>query len=357
MDSVLSTPYNPIKDSAGNVLETRVIADEGTGWMTAKGASEIILRIKKAGFNVYMPCVWHGAGSRYPSKIAMPEKGQQFKDFDPLGNLIKVANENGIEVHPWFTIALRQRDFYKDYYGFGTPAESFDIHRKAFRMFIVNLVLDVVERYKIQGINLDFIRTMGICTCPYCLKEYRNQFGRSLLVDMKKLDAKGGLEPHLQQWQNETVEEIVRDISLRSKKINRNTVISVDGGPIPSFLAPNPEGRQEVRWVNSGFVDIIYNMDYEARPDFERYEIIRSELRVPSSIVPMLGNYEINKLGKVTPRDPELLAKLISYVQRKYPGYIAVYLYSQLSNSQIKKLYSGPFKQKAKPYRPNKPVR
>jgi len=350
MQGVLSMPYSPIKNSKGIILETRAIFDEGTGWMTAKGASEVIRRIKKAGFNVFVPCIWHGAGTRYPSTTVLPETGRRFSGFDPLSNLIKEAHANGIEVHPWFTIALRQREFYREYYDVETPAKSFDIHRKDLRKFITDLVLDVVRRYDIQGINLDYIRAMGVCTCPYCVREYWRQFGRDLLADIKKKDSKGGLEPHLQRWQDEAVEAIVRDVALQSKKIRPNMVLSVDGGPIPSFLSPSLEGRQEVRWANAGLVDVIYNMDYQARPDFERYEIVRRELKTPSSIISLLGNCEKTDTGRVVSRDPESLAKLVSLVQRKYSGSVAVYLYSQLSDSQIEKLHSGPFKLKSRPF-------
>ena len=348
-EKVLSQPYSPKRDKDGKILETRAIFDEGTGWMSKQGADKIIKNIKKAGFNVYVPCVWHGGGTRYPSKIALPEKGQDFKNFDPLEYLIAKAHENGIQVHPWFTVSLREREFLREYYGSGTPLRAFDLHRPEFQRFIVDLVTDVVKRYKVDGINLDYIRTVGICKCSYCVSEYRKRYKMSIFDDMKRKGPRGGLESRLQEWQDRAVEAIVREVSGKAKQLKRNIVLSVDGHPIPGFLPPNMEGRQEVRWANVGIVDVIYNMDYEKEPDFEKHELIRKELKDPAKLIMLLGNYDKNQNGKVVPRDPKILMALTTYAQRKWPGGVGIYLYSQLSTQQINAFASGPFKQTAKP--------
>ena len=105
----LKKPYHPKRNDRGTILESRVILDEGTGWMTASGAQETINNIKNAGFNVYIPCIWHGKGTRYSSKVAPKEAFLAF-NTDPLKRLIDIAHANNVEVHPWFTVALRQRD-------------------------------------------------------------------------------------------------------------------------------------------------------------------------------------------------------------------------------------------------------
>ena len=55
---------SPIRDKSGMPLERRVLFDEDIEWATSRGAvDKIIHRIKSAGFNVYIPCVWHGQGA------------------------------------------------------------------------------------------------------------------------------------------------------------------------------------------------------------------------------------------------------------------------------------------------------
>ena len=53
------------------VRESRVIFDEDMQWATSRAATDrIIATIKKAGFNVYIPCVWYGGSTLYPTRLA-----------------------------------------------------------------------------------------------------------------------------------------------------------------------------------------------------------------------------------------------------------------------------------------------
>ena len=343
LNEVLSNTYNPTRDANGVILETRAIFDEGTGWMTPSGALRIIKRIKKAGFNVYIPCVWHGRGTRYPSVIAPPENNTGWVD-DPLKRLITIAHSNGIEVHPWFTVALRQREFFTSFYDDNTPPKAFDVHRPAFRSFIVNLITDVATRYDVDGINLDYIRTMGLCKCGYCLRSYRALYGRNLIADSLKRQPNGALEAHLQDWQDRSIELIVKEISNHIKAVKPNISLSVDGHPVPELLPPDIQGRHEIQWANAGLVDTIFCMDYSNRPDFELYLVVKNELNNPEKVALVLGNYERLEDNKIVPRDADLLNNIVQYAQRLGFGGIGVYLYSQLVDSQIASLATGSFK-------------
>ena len=184
----------PVMDTNGTHVEMRAIFDEGVGWQTEEGAKRIISRIRRAGFNVYIPCVWHGMGARYPASNIATEGNRRFGARDPLARLISIAHEQGIQVHPWFTVALRQRDLLREFYPRGTPPDAYDLHRPGFRRFIVNLINEVADKYSIDGINLDFIRTMGICLCEKCTREYHEKYGRDLVSDASLYDAKGFLK-------------------------------------------------------------------------------------------------------------------------------------------------------------------
>lgn len=346
----LSQPYIPQKDAAGNILETRAIFDEGVGWVSEKGALETIRRIKKAGFNVYIPCVWHGKGARYPTTLSVSEDGLDFRNSDPLRRLITIAHENGIEVHPWFCVALRQREFLPEFYSRETPQRAFDVHRPQFREFITRLVLDVVKRYEVDGVLLDYIRTMGICTCRYCVHAYRELYGRNLYDDMHRKSSKGGLEPHLQQWQDNAIELIVSRIAKEGKKLKPYLIVSVYGHPTPSILPPSTQGRREIKWANKGLIDVIYNGEYSRTPDFEKHQRVKEELKNPSKLIMLLGNYERTIKGKVIPRNANLLVKLVSCSQRIFPGGIGIYLYSMLNDDQIEKFVEEDFHTKSIPH-------
>ena len=328
----------------GRLVETRAIFDEGTGWMTEDGARRTIQRIRRAGFNVYIPCVWHGMGARYSTKAIVSEGNHRFGDRDPLARLISIAHEQGIQVHPWFTVALRQKDLLREFSPPGAPPEAFDLHRPGFRRFIVKLIGEVAEKYPVDGINLDFIRTMGICKCDKCITEYHDKYGRNLVADAPLTDPNGVLKvPSLQAWQDEAVEEIVRNVSLSVRKARPSAVISVDGHPTPH--ASN-EGRQEISWVNKLFVDYIFDMAYGDVPDVETPNLMRPRLNDSKRLLLLINNYD-EQGKKLSPKDPSWMMRTISYIRNRWGNGIGVYLYSMMSDEQIEAFAQGIFKTEA----------
>lgn len=332
----------------GKLLETHAIFDEGIGWTTEIGAQETIRRIKKAGFNVYIPCVWHGNGTRYPSTITTAERGKHFAGGDPLARLIAIAHENGIQVHPWFTVTLRENQFARDHRGYfdvATPANAFDLHRPAFRNFITGLIADVARRYPIDGVNLDYIRTMGTCRCKLCADKYRQRYNRDLVDDIAHPKADGTLEPHLQEWQDSVVESIVREVARQVKGLRPGCIVSVDGRPQPY---PNEEGRQEARWANTGLVDLVFDMEYAEPPDVERHHLVSAGFKDPSKFIMLITNY-VWFSDKVVPKDADHLVKTVEYLQHRWTNGIGVYLYSMLDDKQVEMFAKGPFYEAGKP--------
>ena len=101
-------------------------------------------------------------------------------ESDPLAYLVDAAHKAGIQIHACLTVARRGSDLFPDFAPAGTPEQAYNMHDPAFRRFMVDLILEVAQRYPIDGVNLDYIRTMGICTTDLCGQEYENRFGRSL---------------------------------------------------------------------------------------------------------------------------------------------------------------------------------
>jgi hypothetical protein len=331
-------------DAEGRMVETRAIFDEGTSWMTEDGARNTIQRIRRAGFNVYVPCIWHGAGARFPSKSIVAEGTLHFGDRDPLARLIYIAHEHGIKVHPWFTVALRQGDLLPEFHPPGTPLQSFDLHSLAFRQFIVNLIREVVEKYPVDGINLDFIRTMGICLSTQCVAEYYDKYGRNLLADAPLTDPYGVLKvASLQAWQDEAVEEIVRDVSSTVRRVRPLAQISVDGHPTPYASA---EGREEIRWANLRLIDYIFDMAYGDDPDVETPNLMRPRLNDPNRLIILINDYSQDG-ARLYSKEPTWMMRIISYIRNRWGNGIGVYLYSMLSDEQIEAFSKGIFKTEA----------
>ena len=341
---------NAFADSV-TMKESRAVLDEGLHWVTRDGAEAVCRRIKTAGFNVFIPCVWHGRGTTWPSNLApWDSRFVSPRGFDPLEHLIRVANKYEIEVHPWFTVMRRDREFFNEFYDEGTPRESFDVHRPKFREFISALILEVVQKYAVHGVNLDYIRAGGVCESPHCIEEYRQKTGRDLLLDNRKRMIPGSVFKELFDWQEAAVEDIVRRVSIGSRQIKENIVLSVDA--YPGDRVDQVQGRNSLKWADEGLIDVIYMMHYEANPAWDSLKSFQQQMKRPEALVVLCGNYDkpdgIN--DHVNSRPGLTVTALLNHAREYQMGNgVGLYLYGRLTEDQIAYLQRDTFKVPAKP--------
>jgi hypothetical protein len=341
------------RDRNGVLLETRVIFDEDIHWAYSKEAADRILaRVKAAGFNVYVPCVWHGRGTHYQTAITTTDERlvrSIVGGHDPLKYLITRAHALGIEVHPWVTVVRREWDRYPEYYGVGVPNNAYDVHNPEFRSFIVSLMLDMVERYDVDGINLDYIRAMGICDSDACKNEYKKQTGHDLTVDTYLSHMSEAARKRIWDWQSEAVNDVVKRVSEGAKKLKPGLVISVDGNPTPRQSQPSLEGRDEIMWANHEWIDVIFNMDYRSRIDAKALDVAKASLNEPEKIYPLFGNFDTVD-GKPVSRPGKMIERFVEFSRGKWPDSgIAFYIFQMLDDKQTAVLKQNVFAEDAKP--------
>lgn len=333
----------PPIQAQGPFAGKRAIFDEGIGWTTKAGALYTLGRIKAAGFNVYVPCVWHGRGTSWPSQHApwdfqlndRPKDG-----YDPLKFLIEKAHAMGIEVHPWFTVALRQSDLFPELAEEGTPKDAFDVHNERFVSLMADLVGEVVRGYDVDGVNLDYVRTMGVCVSASCKQAYSQRYGRDLVIDKVLSKLRPGLAPTLGEFQETAVTALVRAISERVRATKPQMRISVDAAP---DVLSVEQGQNSVDWINKGLVQVIFRMDYGRSIDLPLTEAVRGRLTNPDALTLLISDTEeVN--GRIVPRDGPWLTQTVSLVQSRWPGTgIGIYLYNMLTNEDVTLLRQGPF--------------
>jgi len=338
----------------GELLESRVMFDEDMHWAASKDdADKILTRLKAAGFNVYVPCVWHGNGTYYPTSLAEtdPKLDSVITVYDPLTYLIQKAHSLGIEVHPWFTVMRRENIRHPSFFSEGAPDGSYDVHNQEFRTFITDLMVDLVRRYDVDGVNLDYIRAMGLCTAESCQADYKRTTGSNFWPDYYLRGIMGPARSRLEQWQDKAVRDIVDNFSKRAKDIKPNLVISVDGHPKPRTGHRPLEGRDEISWMNDGLIDVVFAMDYRETIDYETIDAVRKDLRRPDRLIVLFGNYDrMNNAAPAIPRKGTLVAKYATYAQQHWPSSgIGFYIYGQMTAEQVSALRNGPFKEEALP--------
>jgi hypothetical protein len=329
------------------IPERRAIFDEDFGWVTPQGAEATLRRIKAAGFNALVVCVWHGRGVSWPSDLSPMEprwKDDLVDGHDPLGYLVRRAHEEGIEVHAWFTIALRQREFLNEFYdgvGYGSEiGRSFNIHRPAFREYMVSVIQEVVERYDVDGVNLDYMRAMGVCTSEYCVGQYRAASGRDLRRDVREMHRSRESWQAISAWNAASVRDFVERVSVGVRSVRAGILVSVDthvGKPQLEL-----QGVDSLEWANTGLIDLIYEMSYESELDLLEMTATRGLLRDPKKIAILVGNFERSILDKnrVWSREGSKvrhhMQSAITFGERGQGS--ALYVYKFLSDDQVAQL-------------------
>lgn len=323
-------------------------------WTKQEYVDQALTRIQEAGFNVYIPTVWQGRGTSWPSRHAPwdSELADRSKDhFDPLQYLITKAHAMGIEVHPWFTLTLRQADIFPEFVLPDAREPAFNVHDPGFRALIVNLIEEVVSKYDVDGVNLDYVRAVDLCLTKPCREEYSAKYGRNLTVDAALFKVSPSLVPTLVNYQESAVTEIVASISQRVRQVRPGTVISVDG------LIGHPplsQGQNVVAWANNGLIDVVFRMDYSRNLNIPSLDATRQELANPTVQSLMISNMtmddELGRGVKHSAREGKWLADRITQVQDRWPGTgVAVYFYKYLTDEQIDALKQGPFRKPMMP--------
>lgn len=334
---------------ATEVQEQRYLFDEAFNWITPEQREKFLADVKAAGFNAIVPVIWRGKGVSWPSDLAPMDpawSGAAGASTDPLRELITQAHIMGIKVIPWFTVAHRRRDFFPEFHEAGTPEHAFNIHDEGFRKFIVKLMMEVVTRYDVDGINLDYVRAKGVCKTSACQMHYSDHMKRDLAQDAENMWTNKESGDSLAKWNATAVTRIIEEFSGQAKARRPKLPISIDSHPMAKWTYL--EGASSIAWANRGLIDMIFDMQYKKEIDVAAVNGAKAKLLDPAKYVLLIGNYEADPKDKqrVWPRDAALVAELLKKSQFHSQGAkaAALYEYPFLNGEQIRAISRGPFK-------------
>ncbi|ROS05049.1 glycosyl hydrolase family 10 [Sinobacterium caligoides] len=316
-------------------LGPRVLFDEDFFWVTKEGADKLVETAKASGFNIIVPCVWHGRGASWDSSIIGKDaklKEVDLKRHDALSYLISIAHKNDIEVHPWFTVFLRQADIYPKFTDPSIGA-MFNIHDREFHQIINQVIMDVVRNYDIDGVNLDYIRSKKVCDSAACADDYEKRYSRSLHADILTKSVNPAARRNIERWQKQAVIDAVRLISGSVRSYNPDLIISVD--TLVNDVLWGEFGADAVTWLNEGLVDIAYHMDYTKTLNKPFIKKAYQQLEEPWRMIVLMGNFKFEGETSVA-RSDELVAKLYREALELSPnGSVGMYEYRFVTPGQI----------------------
>lgn len=312
-------------------------------WVTPAMADRTLSRAKSGGFNVVIPLVWY-VGTYWPSQYAPwgSYVASQYQASDPLKYLIQKAHSMGIEVHPWLAVSYRGAlSLFPEFAPSGTPQDFFDVHNTGFHQLMANLAAELVTKYEVDGIHLDYVRTGGECLSSSCIQEYRQKYGKDLAADYAQARSSWG-PPSLYEFEETSVRSLVKAISDNVRSLKPNLPISAfvyDGGvgnnEASKYTLAYIQGQNSGAWVNGGLVDVIARSIYGASTTVGQwlYEFHRRTLNNPEQLI----------LVSDVPA-PEALAQILTSWQQRDPNAgLIVYRYKDLTDAHLTALKNGPF--------------
>ena len=242
------------------------------------------------GFNVIFPVVWNKAFTLYPSQLMETTFGQEIDPFykgrDPLAEVIIEAQRVGLKVIPWFEYGFVSS--YKQNGGLilSKKPEWIARERKGnllvkngfewmnaldeeVQNFLIDLVLEVVRNYDIDGIQGDDRMPAFPSEGGYDAKtvgRYRQQF--SCHPPQNNKDHKW------LQWRANILTDFLARLYGKVKAVKPNILVSM----APSFYkwGFNEYLQDYPTWINREVVDIVHPQLY--RRDFSSYKSLVEQL-------------------------------------------------------------------------------
>ncbi|MEH1843533.1 MAG: family 10 glycosylhydrolase [Nostoc sp.] len=257
------------------------------------GLAQIFDRLAQAGINTVFFETVNAGYTIYPSQVAK-EQNPLIRGWDPLADAVKLAHERDMELHAWvWTFAAgNQRhneiiNVNPDYPGpvlaahpdwanydnlgkmipVGQTKPFFDPANPEVRQYLLKLYDEIVTRYEVDGLQLDYIRypfqdPSAGRTYGYG-KAARAQFQQLTGVDPINISPS---QPELwQKWttfRTAQIDSFVAQVSQQLRQKRPNLILSVAVFPLPELERIQKIQQNWENWARRGDVDLIVPMTY-----------------------------------------------------------------------------------------------
>eukprot|EP00388_Colpodella_angusta_P024083 GDKJ01062713.1.p1 GENE.GDKJ01062713.1~~GDKJ01062713.1.p1 ORF type:complete len:366 (-),score=15.17 GDKJ01062713.1:1001-2098(-) len=291
---------------ASNVLDSRVNIKEAVNLCAANGINTIFV------------VTWNRGYTLYQSKIMQQKFGvaidPRFKGRDPLQELIEEAHLKNIKVHAWFEFGFASS--YKSEGGFilkkyphwkAIDRDGKLVSKNNFQWmnaflpevqnFITSLVLEVVKKYKVDGIQgddrLPALPSTGGYDA-YTKAQYKKEHqGQEPPYNYKDAD--------WLTWRTNRLNNYLKTLYHAVKKTNPNVLVTM----APSIY---PWSKEEYlqdwpSWIKDGYVDYVFPQIYRYNLDNYKATLTSTLKYIPADKLQLFYPGLLLKVDDYTPDD------------------------------------------------------
>ncbi|MGQ9455939.1 MAG: glycoside hydrolase family 10 protein [Armatimonadota bacterium] len=252
----------------------------------------LISKYRRANINVIFPEVICRGYAVYPSNL-LPRDPRFASSPDPLPTLIKEAHKAGIEVHAWAWVF--RAGYSKDKGGILTahpewielgsngldlsPNGGFWISpaSKDARQYLAECIEELVTRYELDGLHLDYIRYEDETKVPYGYSRYSQElFKHQYCTDAPKESASSDWI-HIYEWRKfreRLINTFVQEIALRVRRIK--THVKLSSAVVPDLdIARKNYMQNWVHWIDNKWLDFVVPMAYDSDNEHFRRVLLK----------------------------------------------------------------------------------
>jgi len=257
-----------------------------SGFESASATSTMVNYAASSNVNAIMPEVRLRGDAYYASTLEPPGTGvaPSPAGYDSLADCIAKAHPLGIEVHPWvvtyriwttttgpghttpehlwWTHGPGNTDPAQDWMMYSDTGAwdysgtvSLDPGHPAVQDYLVTVFMDIVNRYDVDGLNLDYLRYPGTNWGynPASVQRFNAEYGRS-----------GNPSPGDTTWQNwrrDQITNLVKRLYLEIKAVKPQVKLSADVWN--SWSTGNATYLQDWNsWMQNHWIDFVHPMLY-----------------------------------------------------------------------------------------------
>ncbi|MGE3724860.1 MAG: family 10 glycosylhydrolase [Candidatus Sericytochromatia bacterium] len=336
-----------------------ILMDAGSIPKTREGIAQVLEQFQAAGFNTIYPEVFRRGYAIYPnSKYTDQDPELRELGFDPLWELVRESQKRNLRVIPWvWTFRVRSP-------GFGNPIldrvpalaahpsdmddtkavpRFLSVAHPESRDYIFNLFQEMLSRYPVQGILLDYIRyDEAIPEDAISATRFRQEYFKKHGEFPPLKIAKG--TPLFQEWQlwrEEQVNQAVRRFKEKLRGYRQEKVL-LGGSVFRSESYSRLTKMQNWRhWSNNNWIDFASDMLYTPDKkdlnlwlDWETDGGKRQDL-----LYPVLGAHRFSS--------PDDIFGQIGVIQDRHTGGLSIFALAHFKRESLKELKEGPFRKPA----------
>jgi uncharacterized lipoprotein YddW (UPF0748 family) len=253
---------------------------------------EVVAHIASYRLNTLYPAVWNRGYTLHPSAIASLAGGWSRDRLtslpllpfgDVLSGLVYQAHRQHLRLIPWFeyglmmpprsAIARKHPDWLTTTQSGSKGSGWLNPFHPEVQRFLVDLIVEVVQRYPVDGIQLDdhFGLPIEFGYDRYTIKLYQDHHSGAKPPSNPE-------EPEWMDWRAERLTQLMEKIANAVKAARPQAVVSLS--PNPPDFAYQKYLQDWTRWVKLGLVDEVIVQVYRQDLATLKSELYNGRLRV-----------------------------------------------------------------------------